>query len=112
MDFDGSEELAERLKKVLPPELKDDDEQEQMQQPDPMAEMQAQMAQQAMQLELASAEAKAAQEASKAQQESSKAEQEAAKVEGEQLDNAYKYQRLVTPPGPNPRDWNNGNGSF
>ena len=112
MDFDGSEELAERLKKVLPPELKDDDEQEQMQQPDPMAEMQAQMQQQAMQLELASAEAKAAQEASKAQQESSKAEQEAAKVEGEQLDNAYKYQRLVTPPGPNPRDWNNGNGSF
>lgn len=112
MDFDGSEELAERLKKVLPPELKDDNDQEQMQQPDPMAEMQAQMAQQAMQLELASAEAKASQEASKAQQESSKAEQEAARVEGEKLDNAFKYQRLVTPTGPNPTDRNNGNGPF
>lgn len=93
MDFEGAEQLAERLKAVLPPQVLQMENPEAMaaeQQPDPMAEMQMQAQQQSMQFELAGAEAKANQEQSKAQQ-------EAAKADGAKLDNALKVKKLREP---------------
>lgn len=95
LDFDGAEQLAERLKVLLPPQVlqieNPDMGQAQQPPPDPMAEMQMQGAQQMMGHEVASAEAKAAQEGAKAQQ-------EAAKVQGVELDNALKMKKLQEPP--------------
>lgn len=90
MDFDGSEELAERLK-VANPVVQKMQQAEQGPQADPMAELQMQGAAQMMQFELSGAEAKAGQE-------QAKAAQEAAKVEGAQLDNALKVKKLREPP--------------
>jgi hypothetical protein len=86
MDFEGSEQLADRLKAMLPPQVLqiENPESQQPPPPDPMQEMQAEGAAKMMEFELAGAEAKAA--------------QEAGKVEGIQLDNAFKLQRLTTPP--------------
>lgn len=95
LDFDGAEQLAERLKATLPPQVLQLENQEaaaaQAPPPDPMADMQMQGAAQMMQHELTSAEAKSAQE-------QAKAAQEAARVEGAQLDNALKVKKLREPP--------------
>lgn len=97
MDFDGAEELAERLKVANP--IVQQMNQSENPQPDPMAEMQMQGAAQMMEFELSGAEAKAGQE-------QAKAAQEAAKVEGAQLDNALKVKKLREPP---PRPGNGAN---
>lgn len=89
MDFDGSEELAERLKRMNP--VVQQMEQAENPAPDPMAEMQQQGAAKMMEFELSGAEAKAGQE-------QARAAQEAAKVEGVQLDNALKVKKLREPP--------------
>lgn len=95
LNFDGSEQLAQRLKLLLPPQViaSEDPEAAQGMQPppDPMAEMQQQGQAQAMEFELQGAEAKSAQE-------KAKAAQEAARVEGVQLDNALKVKKLREPP--------------
>ena len=94
MDFEGSEEMADRLRAVLPPQVVQATDPEAAQAmappPDPMAEMQMQGQAQAMQNELAAGEAKT-------QQEQAKAAQEAAKVEGVHLDNALKVKKLREP---------------
>lgn len=93
LPFDGAEQLGERLKALLPPQILQIENPEQEQQgppPDPMAEMQAQGAAQMMQFELQGAEAKA-------QQESAKAAQEGIRVEGAKLDNALKVKKLREP---------------
>ena len=94
LDFDGAEELADRLRAMLPPQilqLTDPDAAAAMAPPpDPMAEMQMQGQQQAMQFELQGAEAKT-------QQEQAKAAQEAARVDGVKLDNALKMKKLREP---------------
>lgn len=94
LDFDGSEELAERLRALLPPQIlqMEDPEAAQAMQPppDPMAEMQMQGQAQAMQSELQAGEAKAAQE-------KAKAEQELHRVDGVKLDNALKMKKLREP---------------
>lgn len=95
LDFDGAEQLSERLRAILPPQIlqmeNPDMAQAQQPPPDPMQEMQAQGALQMMELELETANAKA-------DQEKAKAAQEAQKVEGAQLDNALKVKRLTEPP--------------
>lgn len=90
MDFDGSEELAERLK-VSNPVIQQMEQMNQPQQADPMQEMQMQGAAEMMNIELEGAKAKTGQE-------QAKAAQEAAKVEGAQLDNALKVKKLREPP--------------
>lgn len=96
-DFDGAEQLADRLKSVLPPQVlaaEDPDIAAQMQQqqgPDPLMQMQQEGQAQAMQIELEGAQAKT-------EQEKARAAQEAAKVEGVQLDNALKVKKLREPP--------------
>lgn len=95
LDFDGAEQLSERLRAILPPQIMqmENPEMAQAQQPkpDPMQDMQAQGALQMMELELETANAKA-------DQEKAKAAQETQKVEGVQLDNALKVKRLSEPP--------------
>jgi hypothetical protein len=95
LDFEGSEQLAERLRATLPPQILqlENPEMAEAQQPppDPMQDAQMQSALQMMETELSSANAKA-------EQEQAKAAQEAAKVEGVQLDNALKVKRLTEPP--------------
>lgn len=95
LDFDGSEQLAERLRLLLPPQILqlENPEQAQAMQPpqDPMADLQMQGAVEMQGMELESAQART-------DQEKAKAAQEAAKVEGVQLDNALKVKRLREPP--------------
>jgi hypothetical protein len=92
MDVEGAEELAQRAKALLPPQLLHMEDPQAVAAPpqDPMAEMQAQGQAQAMQFELQSAEATASQQ-------QAKAEQEAAKVQGVHLDNALKLKKLREP---------------
>lgn len=101
LDFDGAEELADRLKVMLPPQIlqMENGEHGQPMQPppDPMAEMQMQGQAQAMQSELQAGQAKAAQEAAKAEQEKAKLEQELHRVDGAKLDNALKLKKLREP---------------
>jgi D-alanyl-D-alanine carboxypeptidase len=95
LDFEGAEQLAERLKATLPPQILqlENPEAAQAQQPppDPMQDAQTQAGLQMMDQELETAQAKTAQE-------KAKAAQETAKVEGVQLDNALKVKRLTEPP--------------
>lgn len=101
LDFDGSEQLAERLRLLLPPQVMQMEDAQKpgnedgMAQPgppeDPMAAMQAEAGQAMMQIELETATAKS-------EQEKAKAAQEGLKVKGVQLDNALKVQRLTEPP--------------
>ena len=95
LDFDGAEQLAERLRLLLPPQIMQMENPEQAQAmqppPDPLEEMQMQGAAHMQEIELSSAEARA-------RQEHAKAAQQAAKVEGVQLDNALKVKRLTEPP--------------
>lgn len=92
MDFDGSEELAERLR---PPEQNGEAP------PDPMAQMQMEHAAGMMQAERSKAEAQAAGEAAKAQQQQQTIEvdgrQALAQLEGTYLDNALKAKKLREP---------------
>lgn len=83
LDFEGAEQLAERLKAILPPPILAL-ENPQAAQPDPMQQMHHEMEMQMMQTKLASEQAKA--------------EQEKHKVETVQLDNAMKVDRLANPP--------------
>lgn len=94
LDFDGAEQLAERLKAILPQQvlqLENPEAAAGAQQPDPMAEMQMQGAAEMMQYELQGAEAKT-------HQEQAKAAQEEARVKGAKLDNALKVKKLSEPP--------------
>jgi hypothetical protein len=92
MDFEGSEQLAERLRAVLPPAIMQVENPEMAQAPpDPMADMQMQAQAQTMQSQVSQEESRAAQEAAKA-------EQEAQRVEGVRLDNALKVKKLTEPP--------------
>lgn len=97
LDFDGAEQLAERLKAVLPPQVLQLENPEQMQPPppNPMEEAQAEASLRMMEAQTVTAEAKAA--------------QETAKVEGVQLDNAHKVKRLTDPPPRSEFDRNAGN---
>jgi hypothetical protein len=102
LDFDGSEELAERLRAILPPQILQLQQAESGQPPpeppqDPMAEMQMQGQQQAMQTELQAGQSKAAQEDAKAAQERAKAQQEELRVQSVELDNALKFKKLREP---------------
>ena len=92
MDVEGAEELAQRAKALLPPQLLHMEDPQAVAAPpqDPMAEMQAQGQAQAMQFELESAQAKA-------EQEKAKVEQEKAKAEGAHIDNALKLKKLREP---------------
>lgn len=99
MDFEGAEQLAERLKTILPPQIVQAENPEaaaaQQPPPDPMAEMQQQGQAEMMKIEVATAQSKAAQEAAKA-------DQEAKRVDGVDLDNALKMKKLHEPkPEPN-----------
>jgi hypothetical protein len=95
LDFDGAEQLAERLRLLLPPQIMqmENPEQEQAMQPppDPMAEMQAKTGQALMQIEVQTAE-------SKAEQEKAKAEEARAKAEGAKLENQRRMRDLTAPP--------------
>lgn len=94
LDFDGSEELAERLRAVLPPQIlqMENGAQGQPMQPpqDPMADMQ-------MQAQAKAVQSQTEAEQAKADQEKSKAAQEARKVQGVDLDNALKLKKLREP---------------
>ena len=106
LDFDGSEQLAERLKAVLPPQVLEAEAGEDAPPPppDPMQEMQQQGAMQAMQSELQVGDAKAQAEMAKAAAEAERAnrepiltEQETLKTEGLRLDNLLKVKKLREP---------------
>ena len=104
MDFDGSEELAERLRAVLPPEVVQatSGEDAPPPQPDPMAEAQAQGALRMMEAQSAEAEAKAQEAQAKAasahQGIEVDARQALASLEGTYLDNELKRKKLSEPP--------------
>lgn len=106
MDFDGSEELAERLRAVLPPQVLQATDPEQAQAllppPDPMAEAQAQGALRMMEAQSMEAEAKAqeaqAKAASAQQGIEVDARQALASLEGTYLDNELKRNKLNEPP--------------
>lgn len=104
MDFDGSEELAERLRAVLPPEVLQATAPEDAPppQPDPMAEAQAQGALRMMEAQSMEAEAKAqeaqAKAASAQQGIEVDARQALASLEGTYLDNELKRKKLSEPP--------------
>ena len=87
-DWPGNEEFAERAKKMLPPELRDEDEEvtpEQQQQ----LEQQAQLAQMQLQLEMQKAQ-------SDLQEQTAKTEKTLADAEGVELDNLMKRLDLST----------------
>lgn len=94
MDFEGSEQLAERLKAVLPPQILQIENPDafaaQQPPPDPMAEMQMQGQAQMMGAEVESAQAKA-------EQEKSRAVAEHHRAQGAELDNALKVKKLREP---------------
>lgn len=95
LDFDGADQLAERLKAVLPPQVLQIENPEAAQPPpDPMAEMQQQGAMQAMQMELEANAAKTEQEKAKAEQERYRVEQEAMKVDEGKVSIALKVKEL------------------
>ena len=106
MDFDGSEQLAERLRATLPPQVVQatDPEAAQAMQPppDPMAEAQAQGAMRMMEAQGSEAEAKAqeaqARAASATQGVEVDALQAAETLEGTRLDNELKRKKLSEPP--------------
>lgn len=106
LDFEGSEELAERLKAVLPPQVMQiaNPEAAQAMQPppDPMAEVQAQHAVRMMDAEGQKAEAEAAQAKARAEQEIQNVHvddrQSLADLRGTYLDNALKVKKLREPP--------------
>lgn len=106
MDFDGAEELAERARATLPPQVLQatDPEAAQAMQPppDPMMEAQAQHALGMMEAERNKADAEAqrahAEAASTAQQIEVDADQAKASLMGTLLDNALKRKKLSEPP--------------
>lgn len=106
MDFNGSEQLAERLRATLPPQVVQatDPEAAQAMQPppDPMAEAQAQGALRMMEAQGAEAEAKSqeaqARAASAAQGVRIEALQALEVLEGTRLDNDLKRKKLSEPP--------------
>ena len=106
MDFDGSEELAERLRATLPPQVLQatDPEAAQAMQPppDPMQEAQAQGALRMMEAQSAEAEAKAQEAQAKAVSANQGVEVDArqalASLEGTYLDNELKRKKLSEPP--------------
>lgn len=106
MDFDGSEQLAERLNAVLPPEVKatmeGEDGMPPQPPPDPMAEMQAQGALRMMEAQGAEAEAKAQEAQAKAASATQNVQVEALQaletLEGTRLDNDLKRKKLSEPP--------------
>ena len=106
LNFDGAEQLAERLKAILPPQVLqlENPEAAEPPPPDPMQEMQAQGAMQAMQSEVQAGEAKAQAESAKAAAEAERAnrepiltEQETLRTEGLRLDNLLKVKKLREP---------------
>lgn len=98
MDFDGAEQLSERLKALLPPQVMQvENPQAAQAQPDPMQQAQMEAQQQAMQFDLQGSQARS-------EQEKAKAAQEAAKVDGVHLDNALKAKKLRESPAEEDRD--------
>lgn len=87
MEFEGAEQLGERLKAILPPQVLQMENPEmamaQQPPPDPMADVQMQAQSAMMESEVTSAQAKAA--------------QEVAKAEGAQVDVALKVKKLREP---------------
>lgn len=111
MDFEGSEELAERLKKANPLAQQDDDEgNPQQQQPDPMQQAQMQHAGRMMEAQAAKAEAEAEKARAQAAQEIQTVQvdeqQAVANLQGTYLDNQLKQQRLSNPPPAQGRTFN------
>lgn len=106
MDFEGSEQMAERLRALLPPQViqATDPEAAQAtaQPPDPMAEAQSQSAMRMMEAQGAEAEAKAqeaqARAASAAQRVQVDGMQALETLEGVRLDNDLKRKKLNEPP--------------
>lgn len=103
MDFDGAEQLAERLRAILPPQVlqteNGGDQQAAPPPADPMADAQAQHALRLMEAEGQKAEAEASKAATVAQSESQKQqismEQAIEQLIGTQLDNAMKQKQLM-----------------
>jgi hypothetical protein len=106
MDFDGADQLAERLRATLPPQIMQIASPEQAQAmqppPDPMADAQAQGALRMMEAQGAEAEAKAQEAGAKAAKESQGVQFESdraqAELEGVMLDNLLKRKKLTEPP--------------
>lgn len=115
MDFDGAEQLAERLRAVLPPQVLQAENPEQAQAmqppPDPMMEAQAQGALRMMEAQGAEAEAKAQEAGARAAKESQgvqfDADRSQAELEGVILDNLLKRKKL-SEPTPQPAKANAG----
>lgn len=105
MDFEGSEQLAERLRAVLPPQVLQAEDPEKAQAmlppPDPMVQVQQQHAARMMDAEGQKAEAEAAKAAALAQSEMQQievdADQAIASLQGTLLDNDLKRKRLSEP---------------
>lgn len=106
MDFEGNEQMAERLRSLLPPQVLQAENPEQAQAmqppPDPMAEAQAQGALRMMEAQGVEAEAKAseaqARAASAAQNVHVEAEQAVENLIGTRLENDLKRKKLSEPP--------------
>lgn len=114
LDFEGAEELSERLKAILPPQVlqvvNPDQAQAMQPPPDPMQEAQAQHALRLMNAEGEKAEAEAQRAQAQAAQEIQSVHvddrQSLADLEGTYLDNALKVKKLREPP---PRPGNGTN---
>ena len=92
MDFDGSDELAERLKLMLPPAIQQANNPQPQGPPSPDP-----MQQHEMQTHAAVGDATAAQEAAKAAQEEARILYEQERAQGAALDNALKRRQLNAP---------------
>jgi hypothetical protein len=90
LNFEGAEELAERLKALLPPAVLQMQNPEALPGPDPAQEAERAAVEQQMALELEATGARTAQE-------QAKAEREAAKARGVHIDNALKVKKLREP---------------
>lgn len=116
MDFDGAEQLGERLRATLPPQVlqMENPEAAQAQQPppDPMAEPQMQHALRVMEAEGMKAEAEATQAQARAEAEIQRVQagvmQAEASIEGAHLENALKRKKLSEPPPRPPQKANAG----
>lgn len=98
-DFDGAEELADRLKKAVPQQLLGDEANGgQPPQPDPMAQMAQQAQGQMLQAQVDAGQQQSEQEKAKTAQQAEKVNQEQQRTQGVMLDNALKLKELREPP--------------
>ena len=92
VDFNGADKIAERLKKLLPPELNDDPEAQQ--QPDPMQQVMERMQQMGIELDMKEKEAKIMDTMASTEKKQAETDKIVSETEGTEVGNAQKALEL------------------